>query len=37
MTPKQFIKFTDWAEAYAIGELGVDASEIDHHAQAGDL
>lgn len=32
MTPKQFAKFTEWAEAYAILELGVDPGEIDHHA-----
>lgn len=29
MTTKQFAKFSEWAELYAIDELGVDPIEID--------
>ena len=29
MSTKQFSKYADWAEAYAINELGVDPAEID--------
>jgi hypothetical protein len=29
MTTKQFAKYAEWAEIFAINELGVDPSEID--------
>jgi hypothetical protein len=31
MTQKQFNQFAEWAEAYAISELGVDPLEIDNY------
>lgn len=37
MTIKQFAKFTEWAEAHAITELGVDPADIDYHARGSDL
>lgn len=37
MTTKQFAKFAEWSENYAISELGVDPAEIDFHARGSDL
>lgn len=37
MTTKQFAKFAEWSENYAITELGVDPAEIDYHAREGGL